>query len=190
MAVRFHEVTGAEAMKTINSEGGPFIAINYQDLHHWSGIYGLNFFKDTYPAETDYDAICELGLTNREDVIGIARGREIAMLFLELPLPTLIVEATADHIYIAQIETSEKGWSKTELRASDFEAATEWNHPMSLYFEAGNFFLFESSSNALNIYEDEYLNFRINEGNYTCEWSRQEWCGKAEMYFIRLMRNS
>jgi hypothetical protein len=132
-------------MKVINSEGGPFIAIECQDLHRWSGIYGLNFFKDVAPVETDYDAICDLSLNNYEELIGVAGGRDGAVLFLDLPLPTLIVEAATDHIYIAQIETSEKGWSKSQLHASDFESPIEWKDALHITFKDGHVVLFDSS---------------------------------------------
>lgn len=176
-------------MKIVESNGGPLIAMHMRDLAQWSGIDALSFFKNRSSAETDYDALCQIGMDNPYQVIDVARGDNIDILLIAIPIPTIIVEATEGHIYLAQIETSEDGWSKSELRASDFATPAEWRDPLHVSFQAGTIIFFDSACVLSDLRDSEVLAAHVEEGRYLCEWSRQDWEGKAQMYFIRMVRD-
>ena len=174
-------------MKSIVSGGGPLIAMRSTDIPLWGGVDRLNIFRNRSSRENDYEALCDIGANNPYQVTDVAAGSDFDILMLPMPLRTFIVDAGFDHIYIVQIETSEEGWSDHDLRASDFEAVTEWKDPIRIAIGDGPIVLFDSADVASDLRDYEVLFAHLNEGTFLCEWSGQLWPGRARMNFIRLM---
>ena len=174
-------------MKIIESYGGPLIGLSRCDVQHWSGIEGKLFIGDASPFSDDYDAtkFAMLGDDNLCGYLAKLTGVTCEGLLINTPVRTLVVASDDRSVYLAQIESSETGWSPAMIEKEHFNLGTKSHDKISINVKNGDFILFDSSAPSDGI-EDDFLAVDLNEGLYTCESAIYKVKGEAKLILIRM----
>ena len=174
-------------MNMVQTSGGALILLPLHSANKWGGVFRCELFKNTSKSCGDYDAMYQSIRNNPLPTIGVVKSDSANILLMAEPLPTLIVDNGPDHLYISQVDTSEEGWSESELRASDFESTISWQYDANFIFDGGAFIIFDSSADRKRI-GNAFLSGSLSQGAYLCSSALQKWEGKASLIFIRLIK--
>ena len=174
-------------MKIIESYGGPLIGLNRCDLQHWGGIEDKLFIGDAAAFANDYEAVGLAMLNDRKLAGYLAKinGVRHEGLLINTPLPTLIVASDDRSVYLAQIESSEIGWSRSMITKDHFSLGKKDDEIIYLNVKDGGWIIFDSSA-SWDCMGEDFLEVDLKEGVYACESANYKEKGEVELIMIRL----
>lgn len=175
-------------MNLIRFDGGPLLGIDRTSLSQWGGVLHKSFFGNAVASENDYEEMCERLGQRRSTNLSLIKGAAAEAILIDIPLPTIIIEADGSSVQLVQIWSSEQGWSESSLTMDDFRDAADWRGSVEFFCGGGEFVIFDSSCPHEDI--DEHFSMSLNRGTYRCESCHQKRQGQAEIVLIRMIKRA
>lgn len=175
-------------MKKIQSFGGPFLCIDRQSLSQWGGVFQSSFFGESSAFQNDYEEICDYLSHRPPSDISVVQGALSEAFTINISLPTFIINADGNSIYLLQIWSSEQGWSESNITVNDFQSVTDWDSTVEFSCRGGEFLIFDSSCPHDEI--DEQFNVFFERGIYRCDSFYDKRKGQANIVLIRMLKQA
>lgn len=179
-------------MKTIQSEGGPLIAIDWMHLHRWAGIAGKSFVGDASSFETDYEAAGDLidGRTHPPCSVSKITGMGVTGFLISEPYETAILDFDDEAIYLAQIICGDPEWHFDRVQKGYFDKA-KYNKEQFVDFSssAGHYVLFDAAYSSEHI-GDDCLIFYLKGGYYVVDSALYEPDDRTNLMLCKIVRVS
>lgn len=155
-------------MKSIQSAGGPLIALDVDQLPSWSGVFGKDFIGKNSRFETDYDAVRYFahGRHKPPRAVALLGDHSSGPILIAMPFETAIIEADHHCIYMAQVEYADHNWDFRSVSTHDFEIA-DFDARDRIFFSCKDCTckLFDAAYAACDV-GDDCLTFEMVAGEY------------------------